>query len=347
MTGGAAAEALPPIGWAQAYRLRLKRRQLLLKALRARRRLQPLQDRTAAIRPGAVLGFTVLRNEALRLPFFLDHYRALGVDHFLVADNGSDDGSADYLAAQPDVSLWQTGDSYLESRFGLDWLGWLLMRYGHGHWCLTADADELLVYNGHRQHGLRALTGWLEAQGRAGFGALMLDLYPEDHLGTQAYAAGQDPLEVIPWFDAGPYRSLRQHPRGNLWVQGGARERMFFADCPERSPTLNKLPLMKWNRRWAYTNSTHALLPRGLNGLYSGPGGAEPSGVLLHTKFLPEIVSKSEIEKQRGQHFTDPQAFDGYYDSLTAAPRLCHADAQLYTGTGQLESLGLMTPLPW
>lgn len=347
MAGGADPDALPAITWTAAYRLRLKRRRLLVKALRARRRLTPLQDRTAMIRPGAVLGFSVLRNEALRLPYFLEHYRALGVEHFLIVDNGSDDGSDALLAEQPDVSLWQTGDSYLASRFGLDWLGWLLMRYGHGHWCLTADADELLVYSEHQTRDLRALTGWLEAHGRAGFGALMLDLYPEGPLGGQTYEAGQDPAEVIPWFDAGPYRSRRQHPRGNLWVQGGVRERMFFADDPQRSPTLNKLPLMKWNRRWAYTNSTHALLPRRLNGLYSGPGGAEPSGVLLHTKFLPEIVSKSEIEKQRGQHFTRPREFDGYYDSLAAAPCLWHAGAQRYSGTRQLEELGLMTPLPW
>lgn len=347
MAGGSGPQAMPGIGWAAAYRLRLKRRRLLLRALRARRQLSALQDRTAAIRPGAVLGFSVLRNEALRLPYFLEHYRALGVDHFLVVDNGSDDGSDAYLAGQPDVSLWQTGASYHNSRFGLDWLGWLLMRYGHGHWCLTADADELLVYSGWESHPLQDLTGWLDAQGRAGFGALMLDLFPDGPLGAQDCKPGQNPLEVLGWFDAGPYRARRQLPRGNLWVQGGTRERVFFADSPDRSPTLNKIPLVRWNRRWAYTNSTHALLPRRLNALYSGPGGAEPSGVLLHTKFLPEIVAKSAIEKQRGQHFHAPQKFSGYYDQLTAAPCLWHEGAQRYSGTCQLEALGLMTPLPW
>ena len=82
----------------------------------------------------------------IRLPHFLDYYRRLGVDHFLFVDNGSDDGTAEYLAAQPDVSLWATNHSYRLARFGVDWLGWLQWRYGHGHWCLTVDADELLVY---------------------------------------------------------------------------------------------------------------------------------------------------------------------------------------------------------
>jgi hypothetical protein len=78
----------------------------------------------------------------------------LGVDHFLFIDNLSDDGSVEYLKAQDDVSLWQTDHSYRDARFGLDWQMWLLMRYCHGHWTITADADELLVYDGYQQHDL-------------------------------------------------------------------------------------------------------------------------------------------------------------------------------------------------
>ena len=100
----------------------------------------------------------VLRNEAARLPHFLDYYRSLGVDHFLMVDNGNNDGSAEFLAEQSDVSLWRTEASYRDTRFGLDWSGWLLMRYGHGHWCLTLDVDELLTYPGLSTHNLRDLT---------------------------------------------------------------------------------------------------------------------------------------------------------------------------------------------
>ena len=131
--------------------MRWKRRRLLWRAFRSRHALTPLHDRTAAIRPGDVLAFCVLRNEAERLPHFLSHYRRLGVAHFLVVDNASDDGSAALLDA-PDISVWQTGASYKAARFGLDWLNWLLLRHGHGHWCLTVDADEILVYAGGFRH---------------------------------------------------------------------------------------------------------------------------------------------------------------------------------------------------
>ncbi|WP_424977252.1 glycosyltransferase family 2 protein [Leisingera sp. S232] len=344
---GPAEPELPPLGLSEAYRLRWKRRRMLWRALRARRQLQKVADRTRQIPENGVLVFTVLRNEITRLPYFLKHYRQLGAVHFLMIDNGSNDGSAELLASQQDVSLWHAGGSYRETRFGLDWAGWLLTRYGHGRWCLTVDADELLVFSGMEAHGLEDLTRLLDRRGRGGFGALMLDLYPKGPLGSQTYTQEQNPTEVLQWFDAGPYRAVRQRPAGNLWVQGGARERMFFQDQPERSPTLNKLPLVRWNRRYAYLNSTHSMLPPQMNALYGGPGGAEPSGGLLHTKFLPEIVSKSATEKQRQQHFHTPQQFDGYYDRIGEAPDLWHADAVRYSGPGQLADLGLLSPLAW
>lgn len=340
-----AAPDLPLLGLTGAYRMRWKRRRMLWRSLRSRHHLQKVADRTRQIPGQGVLVFTVLRNEITRLPYFLEHYRRLGAVHFLAVDNGSDDGSAALLADQPDVSLWQTSASYREARFGLDWLGWLLIRHGHGRWCLTVDADELLVFCGMEEHGLDQLTQRLEQQGRGGLGALMLELYPKGPLGTQTYAPGQDPCDVLQWFDADPYRAVRQEPMGNLWVQGGVRERVFFQDQPERSPTLNKLPLMRWNRRYAYVNSTHSLLPPQMNALYSGPGGTEPSGVLLHTKFLPEIVAKSATEKARGQHFHTPGQFDAYYDRITRAPDLWYPGSVRYEGPEQLVNLGLMQPL--
>lgn len=322
--------------------MRWKRRRLLWRSFRSRHHLSVVADRTAQIQNTDVLAVLVQRNEATRLPYFLDYYRQLGVGHFLAVDNGSDDGSDSFLADQPDASLWQTHASYHNSRFGLDWMTWLQIRYAHGHWCLMVDVDELLRFPGQQAGGLPGLTARLDRHGRRAYGALMLDLFPKGPLDQHSYSKGQDPLEVLNWFDPGPYRATRQYPMGNLWVQGGIRERVFFADNPTRSPTLNKLPLIKWDRRYAYVNSTHSLLPPGLNGLYDGPGGQSPAGTLLHTKFLPEIVSKSGIEKERAQHFHTPSDFDHYYDHLTGAPDLWHDRALRYEGEEQLIALGLM-----
>ncbi len=327
--------------------MRMKRRRLLWRSWRSRHQLATLADRTRGIGPSDILAVVVLRNEAQRLPFFLAHYRRLGVSHFLIVDNASDDGSVEMLADQADVSLWQTAASYHAARFGLDWSTWLQLKYAHDHWCLTLDADEILVYADHGQKPLPDLTGWLDNQGIRAFGALLLDLYPKGPLSRAAYQPGQDPAEVLNWFDAHPYRATRQAPMGNLWVQGGVRERMFFTDDPQRSPTLNKLPLVKWNRRFAYANSSHSILPPGLNRCYDGPGGQQPSGVLLHTKFLPGIVSRSITEKARGEHFHTPAQFDHYYDGIIGDPDLWHPGSVRLQGLRQLQQLGLVRAGDW
>ena len=331
----------------EAYRLRHKRRYLLLRAIHRRRHLRSVVDRTAAIRRDDLLVFATIRNEAARLPWFLAHYRAMGINHFLIVDNGSDDGTVELLAAEPDVSLWSTGKSYRLSRFGLDWVSWLLFRYGHGHWCLTVDADELLIYPYHDTRPLPALTEWLDYSGIRVFPAMMLELYPRGPIDAQHYLPGQDPTEVLGWYDAGNYTIARQDQTRALWIQGGPRARMFFADRPRHAPTLSKLPLVRWNRRWVYLNSTHALLPRRLNEAYDQLGGEKISGLLLHTKFLPEVVGKSAEEKRRREHFGQPENFDAYYDDLIAAPDFWTSHSTRYEGWRALEARGLMSRGGW
>lgn len=332
--------------WA-AYKLRWRRRRLLFRSWAKRGQLRAVNDRTSGLHRDAILGFSTVRNEMGRLPHFLRHQRALGVDHFLMVDNDSDDGTAAYLADQPDVSLWSTPDSYKASRFGVDWLTVLMMRYGHGRWCLTLDADELLIYAHHDRRSLRALTDWLDVSGRRSMGALMLDLYPRGPLGQGGRQPDADPIAAIPYFDAGNYVMIRQPKLHNLWVQGGPRARAFFAADPRRAPTLSKVPLVRWDRRYAYVSSTHSLLPRHLNEVYATDGTESPTGVLLHTKFLPQIVEKSVEEKQRRQHFENSSLYDGYYDALTEDRTLwCDASTR-YHGWQQLEGLGLLSRGGW
>ncbi|WP_306455352.1 glycosyltransferase family 2 protein [Jannaschia donghaensis] len=301
----------------------------------------------ADVAKDAILCFSTIRNEMGRLPHFLDHHRALGVDHFLMVDNASDDGTMDFLTAQRDVSVWSTSHSYKASRFGVDWLTALMMRHGHGRWCLTLDADELFVYAHHDLRDLHALTDWLDITDRPSMGALMLDLYPRGPLGRTGSKTETDPISTIPYFDAGNYVMIRQPRLENLWVQGGPRARTFFHADPRRAPTLSKVPLVRWNRRYAYVSSTHSLLPRGLNHVYRTDGVEAPTGVLLHTKFLPEIVSKSVEEKRRRQHFENSDLYEGYYDALIDDPILWCDRSTRYHGWRQLEALGLMSRGGW
>jgi hypothetical protein len=330
-----------------ALKLRSRRQLLLWRAWRKRNELSAVQIRTAQVAPDDVLGFLCVRNEAARLPYFLRHHRALGVRHFLAVDNASTDGTTELLRDQPDVSLWQTAASYKASRFGMDWLTWLQMQHGSGHWCLTLDADELLIYPYWQTRPLPALTGWLDTEGRDSFGALTVDMYPEGPVSQGTVGPEDDPTRHLAWFDAGNYQVQVQPRMRNLWIQGGARARAFFAETPRRAPTLNKTPLVRWHWRYAYLNSTHTLLPPRLNQVYSTDGGELTSGIILHTKFLPGITERSAEEKARGQHFGNGSQYAAYYDHLTANPVLHTKASTRYTGWRQMEALGLMSRGGW
>lgn len=331
----------------QRYRLRLQRKRWRIRALRKRRQLTNVRNHTANIRPDDILLFSTFRNEEVRLPFFLEYYRKLGVTQFLMVDNDSTDGGGDYLAQQPDVSLWHTTGSYKRARFGVDWLNWLQRKYGHGHWCLVVDPDEFLVYPFCDTRPLQALTDWLDASSIKSFGAMLVDMYPKGPMGQTPYTRGQDPLDIACWFDSGNLSISKNHRFGNLWIQGGPRARMFFPDAPERAPALNKIPLVKWDRRYTYASSTHMLLPRGLNLVYDEWGGEKASGALLHTKFLDTFSAKAEEELERGQHYAASHEYKAYAASLSKDPDLWCKWSEKYINWRQLEILGLMSKGNW
>lgn len=291
--------------------------------------------------------FVTQRNEGIRLPYFLKYYRDMGVNHFFFVDNDSTDGSLDYLAQQKDVSVWTTRGSYKKSRFGVDWQNWLLMRYGHGHWCLTVDPDEFFVYPFSDTRPLRALTDWLEASSIKSFSAMLLDMYPKGPIDRFPYERGQNPLEIANWFDAGNYAISKHHIYNNLWIQGGPRARQFFVENPKLAPALNKIPLVKWDRKYTYVSSTHNLLPRGLNQTYETSGGEMASGILLHTKFLNTFPKKAQEELDRQQHYAESREYIAYADGFKDSPDLWCKWSEKYINWRQLEILGLMSKGNW
>jgi len=335
------------VGLWDSYRMRLRRKRRLIRAVRKSHELKPLQDNTGAIRPNDHLLVATMRNEQIRLPYFLEYYRNLGVDHFLFVDNASQDGTVEYLRGMTDVSLWRTSASYKKAGFGIDWMNYLKRRYAHGHWVLVVDPDEFFIYPFCDTRPIQALTDWLDTSAIRSFSAMLIDVYPKGRVDAMAYQAGQDPLEIAQWFDSGNYTIKKNPMYGNLWIQGGPRGRVFFADDPAQAPALNKIPLVKWDRRYAFVSSTHALLPRGLNQVYEVNGGEKASGALLHTKFLDTLTAKASEELIRGEHYAGSREYRAYAKALNEQPELWCKWSEKYINWRQLEILGLMSKGNW
>ena len=327
--------------------MRLRRKRRILRCVKKRRELKPASTNTAAIRSDDILLMSVIRNEKIRLPYLLDYYRKLGINHFLFVDNDSDDGSFEFLQAQPDVSVWRTKTSYKKASYGLDWSNYLLRKYAHGHWVLTVDPDEFFIYPFCDTRPIRALTDWLDGCAVRSFGTMLIDMYPQGPVDAEPYTEGQNPFDIARWFDAGNYTITKNPVYKNLWIQGGPRARVFFQETPAKAPALNKIPLVKWDRRYVYVSSTHSLLPRGLNQVYDEWGGEKTSGALLHAKLINTLGDKAHEELQRGEHYRGSGEYKAYAQQLEDKPVFWCTCSEQFINWRQLEILGLMSKGNW
>lgn len=291
--------------------------------------------------------FTKCRNERLRLPAFLRHYRDLGVTRFFVADNASNDGSAEYLEQQPDVHVFSTDGAFRAAHGGRDWLNALLRRFGVGGWCLTVDVDELLRFPGSAAVDIRALTAHLDAQNSEALACLLLDMYPGVPLGEARYAAGDDLIAAAPYFDSGPYKRFPFGQCPGFIIYGGVRERVFYPESwdeqlprklhvklyhrlllsvpgvrdfkpilarrPVFPPCLTKVPLVRWDEKTEYLNVNHFVSDKRV---------APEMGVLLHFKLMGDFHAHALEELKRGQYYDGATEFRRYARKLNEDPNM-------------------------
>ena len=300
--------------------------------------LERLDSRPIPPAAGEIRLFTRLRNEHLRLPWLFDFYRAQGVDRFFVVDNGSDDGSRDYLLERPDTHLFLTTDSYAMFGGGMRWLNHLLDRHGTGTWCLTVDVDEVLAYPHAERMGLRRLTEHLDREGAQALFAFMLDMYAEDSLHEVTYQPGEHPLSLCPCFDRAGYIH-RDHPDFPFRIIAGGLVSRFLYDRRQDGVYLHKVPLVRWQEDLRYTSSTHTLYPVAL---------AAETGVLLHFKYMADFIDRARIEAERKQYWQGAKRYAEFNRRLDSADGIDFRCAltERFRSTAQLVELGLMRTSP-
>lgn len=134
-------------------------------------------DHIRSLRADSLLLYCPVYNERSLLPIFLAHHRRLKVDGFVFIDNGSTDGSLEYLLEQTDCIVYTTQDSYAEANYAADWISLLSRRHSAENWALYLDCDELLIYEDCESIGLRDFIDQCSRQGFDAFYAIMLDAY--------------------------------------------------------------------------------------------------------------------------------------------------------------------------
>lgn len=281
--------------------------------------------------------FAIMRNESLRLPYFLSYYKTFGVDRFFFIDNNSTDNSAMLALSHPQVHVFQTTDSYRNHWY---WMEHLLEKYGKNQWCVVVDIDELLTFPYADTLRLPDVCAFLESTGDTALRALLLDMYSDKPVQEAVYELGADPLQTTPFFDAFHYEVTFPYFDRKRWQSfpsthytGGMRERVFGISTPVTS--LNKFPLFN------YTPETY--LGQGMHAI-NGARVSAMQGVVFHTKFLHDFVQEAAEESLREEHVNNAAYYKDFNRKLHQHPDLCLANAESvrYENWQQLVMLGLI-----
>jgi Glycosyl transferase family 2 len=281
----------------------------------------------------------VVKNERDRIPDFLRHYRAAGIERFVFIDNQSDDGTFEFLLRQPDVDLYHRPGAF-------DWMrkqGWIskvIEVYGHERWYIYVDADEHIVFETIEQHSFADLTRQMTRRGVRRVRGFLLDMYPAGAVLESRYTSGEPLASAYPFFDREGYREERYQEV--MSFKGGPRMRAFAAANPKFLPELTKYPLF-WTVPGEYMANPHHIWP------YTDNFESDRYLAILHYKFLPGIMDKVREAIKQANYWDGSLEYRCYAKILEADPMLSLVApiSARFTTSAELVALGLIAPLQW
>jgi len=297
-------------------------------------RLHKLDQCRVPNAPDELRLFVMARNESLRLPYFLEYYFSKGVDRVFLIDNNSTDETVNIALAHDNVHVYRTKESFKNYS---NWMEILLDKFGTGHWCISADLDEILCYPHVENLSIKQLCRFLEQQKATAMQCFLLDMYSDKPVCYNDYISGSNPLTVCSFFDPQYEESekewINQRTRKrfiNKRFTGNMRKRVFGANV-----SLSKIPLFK------YGPGVFAV--RGMHGM-DGVHFSSLRGVVFHFKYLQDFNMRVVNEAARGQHEGNAADYKQYAQKVGEDPDLnCYYEGSVnYVDSTQLIKLGLL-----
>ena len=212
-----------------------------------------------------------VKNDIKRIKMLVDHYRTLGVVKFAVMDNGSNDGTFEWLLDQPDIDLYQCMKPY-QTYVKEGWINRIISYYGFDRWYIVTDSDEIIVYCNMETESLSNLTKRMDNLGLKRAKALTLDTYCK----TSSFKKSENIRNDYKWIDSDSYEEIicdLKTYRIKRFI-GGPRYRLMKSMIP-----LDKHPLVYWDKGTVSDNA-HYQFPHDLideSPCYLG---------ILHYKFI-------------------------------------------------------------
>lgn len=245
-----------------------------------------------------------VKDDLFRVGAQMKHYRNLGFKYFIYIDNGSTDGTYEFLREQEDVSLF-TVDETFNSIKKTAWCKQVMDIFGYPRWYLVVDSDEFFCYPGMEQISIHQYITYLEQIGARSALAPMIDMYSRESIFSQQF----DNLnETYCYFDTDTYCLLDRFY--NRFVHGGPRERVFPLIV-----NLTKHPLIKSDA--STISHCHANYPARINKFHRGA-----VAFLLHYKFMPWDIHKYYDNIKAETYFNGSIQYKGYMEAYEKRPTM-------------------------
>lgn len=260
-----------------------------------------------------------LRNEIERLAIIMDYYRnVLHVKCFAMIDNGSSDGSREYLMKQEDTIVYHASEKY-NSMQRSAWVCRVMEDLGLNRWYLAIDADECFAYPDYERCDLKTYTMRLRQKSIYVVKSLLLELYPKHDLFVEE---GENFIKDYVWFD--PDGDDYIYDRDSHVIYGGLHKRVFGSNWTLRNTFKLICPDEK-----RFVISAHEMYP-----FYEG-AAAVYGAIVLHYKFLPHDMEKIKSIIADGNYANGSAMYKTYYKTFTVdgVKNFWNEKSQLWEGT--------------
>jgi hypothetical protein len=198
----------------------------------------------------------------------------------------------------------------------------------------VADADELLVYPGYPDRGLRDVIAYHEANGFTAMASVMLDMYAATLCPPKE--AGGSLLDLCPYYDSNGTRVACRVllDRAQDRLTGGFRERVLGTRV-----ILNKVALFHNRPGVRLSSGNHAII---------GARCSDLRAVHLHFKYLADFRERVAVEMARGEHWNGASEYRSYARALGDRKTLdvLYAGSRPWAGVQPLIDCGLMRTSP-
>ena len=311
---------------------------------------------------------SIFKDEIFFCAAFFDHYRKIGVEQFIIFDDGSTDGTREFLSAQDDcvvltsqfsfedIVCWEAQPNFwIETRFKIFLLSAIPRFFLGEAYSLHVDADEFLLL----PPGLPSVGHLMVDLSESGVNALLaslVDFYPAkyaDLRNKRDFSVASAMFAAHPFFDARPIvdvtatgvpRPLRASKMRNEIVKAGlSLERGVYKRFLERwrraarpNQLSYKTPILRHGESVYYKNAHATNVPAPRNRLLA----------VVHFVFTYNSLGKARrivrARRRKGRANRYQKVADTLMSGVNKEKDLVSSCSTKFESARQLQELGVM-----